>query len=620
MNLFLIENDRTIDFFKGSAAYREGSDVTVCFNYLAYLRLKREGGKHIFYFIEDLFTQADYKSLHSATDHFALDWYRRDGTDHSVSRGISYGDMVRITFSRKYMLTVLLKYGEAVRKGIERWPEAEKVYFDLSVSNNSFYLRGDDKGRFFNKVRLVEQVCRQLKRECVPIAPVTPIPSLCVSFKQAGSRKTPIRSLKDAVKGMLMEAGALISALSGSRGNTYFFSYFNINSILGHMTDKFIVSGSGSNVLNPRRFLNPRFLQFDDVSYNLDKDERRFLESIENKYLVEGAGAYLDGFFVFNGLDYHFLYYPAVKDLVCSVIPGLMEYTGKVRKAVRQFGISKIIIFEEIDEQFQAVIAACRSAGIESVWVDHGIQGSNHAQRVCDRGRSDLVICSGEFFTGYYRSQGTGTSRYVALGNPSLDIYTPDKIKHVSSIKSVMFLSFEDGFYSHLDRFAYQEKYYEEIFSIFDELNSRNVKVYFKPHPGYEKKYFKYLFDFFKVDESKFVYIEDAPFSSVVYDMDLVVSNVTSCFYESQAAGVPTVFLEPYFNPETLLPPLNGTNGEEVIRVSTGKELMRIITENLGNAEKLNLFLKDFLEKHANKYMGTLDGMAGSRIVEYLCK
>ena len=120
MNLFLVENDRTVDLYERSPEYHEGKDVTVCFNYLVYLRLKKEGGKHVFIFIEDLFDAEDYKSLHSVTDHFAFNWYRRDGKDHALIGGTSFGEMVRVTFSRTYMLTILVKYGEAIRKSVKR--------------------------------------------------------------------------------------------------------------------------------------------------------------------------------------------------------------------------------------------------------------------------------------------------------------------------------------------------------------------------------------------------------------------------------------------------------------------------------------------------------------------
>jgi hypothetical protein len=67
------------------------------------------------------------------------------------------------------------------------------------------------------------------------------------------------------------------------------------------------------------------------------------------------------------------------------------------------------------------------------------------------------------------------------------------------------------------------------------------------------------------------------------------------------------------------MPPLNSYNTEEVIRVTTGKELLELILNNKDNPAYLNNFLNNFLEKYAPLYMGNLDGMASKRIIEFVC-
>ena len=129
------------------------------------------------------------------------------------------------------------------------------------------------------------------------------------------------------------------------------------------------------------------------------------------------------------------------------------------------------------------------------------------------------------------------------------------------------------------------------------------------------------LLDFFGIDISRINYVNSnkTPFSKSIYKMDLMVCNVSNCFFEAQAAGVPTIFFEPHFNKKALLPPFNGTCGEEVLRVSTGEELLQLILSNQNNPKYLNNFLDNFLEKHAPLYMGNLDGMASKRIIEFVC-
>ncbi|MDD5136120.1 MAG: hypothetical protein PHN63_02085, partial [Candidatus Omnitrophica bacterium] len=238
---------------------------------------------------------------------------------------------------------------------------------------------------------------------------------------------------------------------------------------------------------------------------------------------------------------------------------------------------------------------------------------------VCDRKWCDVVVCSGSFYSDYYRRQADRDRRYVVLGNPSMDRYSASKARKIKTLKKVMFLTFEDGFYGRLDRFAYQEKYYSELLPIFAELLKLDIEIYFKPHPSQEKEYFKYLFDYFNIDMAKIHYVDNAPFHEIVRDMDLVISNVSSCFYEAQAAGVPSIFFEPEIVPGALLLPLSKTDADRVPLVSKGEELLNIIRENQADPACLNAHLDEFLRKHSERYIGKLDGMSGKRIVEFLC-
>ena len=618
MNLFLIENDRSIDHIIGLKLYNPG-DVIVCFNYLPYLKLKTEGLQHEFYFVEELLTPEDYGRLHSISDSFAFNWHRADGVDLTLFDGVSFGDLVKITFSRTYMLSVLLKYGEVIRKAVDRWPATENIYYDFSNLHNSFTFFEDDEERFFNKQRLVKGVSNQLRRKSVLLVPDEYIPSVDVVRKHSNAPKTIGERINRLIGKGLGKINAIHMVLQKDKNRIYFYNYFNTNSILDHASRQFILGSLDKNIfLNPKKLFWFKFLRFDEIRYDLSRHEKAFLAQLKWAFVDNFSEAHIDAKFIFNGIGYSFIYEEAIADLVINVMPNLMKLIQKVRKAIQRYGIGKVVVNEEIDEKMQAIIAACGREGTTSVWVDHGIQGLHHAQKVCDRGGSDIVACSGSFYTDYYRAQGAKGRRFETFGNPSMDMYIPSRRKKVSSIKNVLFLSFEDNFYARLDRLAYQEKYYAEIFPIFRDLLKLDIKIYFKPHPSYDKRYFEYLFNFFDVDMKTIDYITGVPFSRIVYDMDLVVSNVSNCFYESHAAGVPTVFFEPIFIPGSVLPPLGGVNGEEVIRISTGKDLLRIVENNKDNPEHLNKFLDNFLEKHAARYMGTLDGMAGERIAKFL--
>lgn len=614
MNLYLIENDKTVDLIISSNYYTPEQDIIICFNYLCYLRLREESGDHRFVFVEELLTKKDYHDLHAATDSFAQNWYKPDGIDQTLFNGVSYGEIVETMFSRKYMVSILLKYGTIIYKAVEKWSAVDSLYYDFSNSENYFFIYADDRGEFFNKQLLVQAVAKQLKlkvnyletHELIPSAHTANVHSI-----------TNGKSIKHKLIYLIIRVVSCLNNLiylnQKRKGQIYFFIYFNTRGLLKYASPILIVSSFvRDKLLNLKAiFSGISYLDFSQVNYVLDFSEKNFLEQTRKKFSNNSYKFY------FNGIDYTLFYKKIIEDISTRVIPRLMEYIGKVRKGIRNNHIKSIIVMEELDELQKALISASRLEGSKTVFVDHGIQGHNHAQRVFDRNGSDIVICSGEFFRGYYKNQRVKDRNCVTLGNPSMDCYPVEKRKKITNIKKVLFLTFEDNFYARLDRFAYQEKYYEEIFSIFDELVSMGIQIYFKPHPGERREYIEYLITFFNVNKNNIHYIDNKSFTSIIYDMDLLISNVSACYYESLAAGVPVIFLEPCFISDALLPPLNSSNPEEVIRVETGKEILKIIKENYRNPEKLNMFVDRFMSHHSYKYMGKLDGNAAERILDF---
>ena len=101
--IYVIENEASVEPLLQGGGYRAGRDVVVCVHYLPYLRLRRAEGTHQYCFSEELLAAADYARLHRAADTAASGWYRREGEDVTRFQGLSYGQLVEITFNRRYL-------------------------------------------------------------------------------------------------------------------------------------------------------------------------------------------------------------------------------------------------------------------------------------------------------------------------------------------------------------------------------------------------------------------------------------------------------------------------------------------------------------------------------------
>lgn len=628
MNLFLVENDYSIDnIFRNSDFFRSG-DIIICFNYLAYHKLSNRQSDGNFYFIEDLLSKDDYRMLHNIADYFAENWYKINGEDKTVLEGISYGEITGSCFSRNYFLSMLVKYGEAIRLAKHKWKDISTIYCDFVNTSNYFLYREDDGGKFFNKRKLVELVAHQLGISVFFLKCPRPIPSAHIVKKKAGNsnlKQTIAKGLRNVFHYCTEKVFSIISVLFfhsyRKRKHIYVFSYFNTKSFLLNSAHQVIASGvllKGIwKSLLKLFFSGLTIVDFKRIKYRYSDSESLFIGKLEKTFLSKNTYKMYDSVFSFNGINYGKIFYPAVQNIVQDIIPSLVYYNGQVKEAIQKYNIGTIIINDEIGEYQRAIIKVCATTKVSSVFVDHGIQAHRHAQKIYDRAESDIVICPGVFYKEYYLQQTRKDRVCPVLGNPSLDIYAGRRREKISRIKNILFLTFEDNFYARLDRVAYQEKYYAEIFPLFNVLLGAGIKIFYKPNSE-NRQYHEYLFDLFSVDKNNINYVDGETFSAVVYKMDLMVCNVSTCFYEAQAAGVPTIFFEPCFNKEALLPPLSGENGKEVLRASNGEELLKLIEAGISDPTYLNTFLNTFLEKYAVQYIGNVDGNSSKRIMDYV--
>ena len=618
MLLFLIEDYYSIDLITTMKQYEIGKDIIVCLNYSCYSRLIKEKSGHYYVFIEDLFDKKDYEELYQLSEVIAEKWYKFGETDHTFHGGISFGQIVSIKFFRDYMLLVLIKYGEIIRKALNKWPKINCIYYNFYSSEFNTH----EKENYFNKQEIVHLVAHQLNLEAFSLKNKKGSLSHTNTSKKVASYKKIInRNVVHMIEKTIAIINNIFHFSHRQKPHVYFFACYNHRKLFDHLSSNLIVStiGLSSSIRGLFSFAKKIFfsggacLDFERVKYNLTLSEKEYLQSLRYKLFNQSCEL------LFKDIDYSAIYKKIIDDIVINIMPCLVAFVGKVRKGIQKNNIKTIIVNDEINEKSKAVLSAAHMEGIQSLFLDHGMPSLAPIKLKYDGKLADTVVCSGKYFEEHYPSIDNKKRKYIALGSPIMDLYPSNKRKRISNIKNALFLSCLEASYARINYVAYQEKYYKEIFSIFNELHESGIEIYYKPHPGESKKYQEYLMKIFKINLKNIHYIDNMPFMFLIYEMDLLISNASSCYLESLAAGVPAIFFDPYFMPDSLMPPLNRYNTEEVIRLTTGKELLELILNNKDNPSYLNDFLDNFLEKYAPLYMGNLDGMASKRIIEFVC-
>lgn len=613
MKIFIIENESSICPLLKSDDYRKGKDRIVCLNWLAFILMRRAGKEHNYVFGDNLLSASDLKELQVQVDKIAFGWFKPNGHDKTIVEGISVGELAVGVLARRYFGGVILKYGEIIRQAVVAWPEVKSIVHDLEGPGISIHQWADEYGETFDKARLVNIVASQLGIPAVFRAPPNSLPSASVSYR-ARISKSNSRGIRQLLKFgysfFLKNISKLIRSISSVESRIYLFSYsINQNSLLPRIDRKFILNKI------PRGFILRSLLK--GVS-ELDFNSAHCPDSLfSGQFIPTGEDLLSAGLedpvwrqlFIYKGLNYFEISRPALLAIAAQTLPDLSRYVIRVRYYLLHLRVGTVVLNDNLDEYNRAVIAACRSIGVHSIFVDHGLMGLKHSSLACVRAEPDLVITAGKFDPYDHKSMT------LALGNPSLDCYAQRNLRSLKSIRRVLFLSFEDNFYARLDRFAFQEKYFEEIFSIFSTLQDAGIKILYKHHPSENHSYHEYLFNFFQIDTSQIEFVHQYSFSDLVGKVDLVVSNVSACFFEAQAAGVPTIFMDPAYVADAFCPPLNGEKGRDVLRVTSGRELLALIISNQEDPQPLFNFLENFLREQGTQYLGLIDGQASERII-----
>lgn len=618
MKLYIIENDATVDYLLAMPEYDPEKDVIVCFNYLPYDKLMARTEGHNVHFIEEYLSKEDYENLHSVTDHFAGQWYMINGKDATLFDGISFGDITQIMLSRTYMMSILVKYGEAIRRLVEEHREIDCIWYDLSNTSNSFFFNRDDGGRYFDKEGLVKSVAEQLNVKSRFLKSPRVIPPVFIGSIGFDMEERPVikRRLFNAFRLLLLRWIERVRRFLGNcNERIYFFNYFNIDSLSDKAGTDFIFSTS-----DRKRFSTLiRSFDFDDIHYELNDEEKEFINKLQRCFIHPCSNDRL-GRFEYNGIDYSLLYLKAIEDIVVKHIPLLLKYYHQAQKGIEDFNIGKLVLVDVMTERGRTLVEACRNVGCKSVFVDHGIMGYRFAQRSSKGYAPDLIIKPDDMDTNSNGYPYMIKSKSIQLGNPSTDPYPENRRKKISSIRTILMHTFSDNFYARLDRFQYQEAYFRELLLAIPRLCEIGMTILYRPHRE-NPKYHQYLFNYFNIDPSMVIMSDfSKPFRELIYEVDLLICNISNTYYESLAAGIPVIFLEPILNADCLYPPLSGESWEEVIRVSTSDEIVGIVKKNKDGPDELNDFMENYYRRYAKKNLYKLDGMAGKRIADYLSK
>lgn len=610
MICYVVENDASVDAILASPEFHSGRDVVVCLNHFPYHRLSQLGEIASVRFIEDFFSQEDNEDLHQAVDEMLTAWPRHIGFDSLEHDGLPFDEIVEITFLRFYLFHIAIKWGELLRRIKQEYPEIRLLAHDLTNETSSFYTLTNDRGWVFDKQQLMRSVCGQIGLAIRHLPPPSPVPSAYTS-PIPHTESQPLTLFERLQRRLLYARNFLVPG--HNRDQAYLFYYFNQRLLLHAFKGGVVASGfSWRDLLGKQRYL-----AFEELPSDHRPEDKTFLEGLAKR--ADALTDYLGGKgLTWRGIDYAPLFFPACAEVLRTQVPRVLRYARQMQSGIRRLGVSTVVLNDVMTEMGKTQIAVCRSLGVRTAFVDHGIMPIRN-RLAASRGINPDCILKPDAFDLKHDPYPYGLdAQSMQLGNPVMDFYAKSMRKRVKTVRKVMILPYSCNYYARMDQFSYQEGYYLELFSVVPRLLSMGVKVVVRPH-GERQQYFNRVFRLLSIDTTRLVWSPwSKRFNQAIREVDLLVCHASSTYYEALAAGVPAVFFDPAFNPDAHFPPITGRNYDEVIRISSGQELVDLVSRNRLDASELRNWVEHFLNKHAPRYLGPLDGGASRRIAAVL--
>jgi hypothetical protein len=606
--IYFIENDCTINNQSLFKDYDADVNIIVCLNYLPAKRLRESKVKNVFV-PTDILSHSDYDDIHNITDTFSNTWFIDDGVDCSMYEGVSGGNLTSIMFDRNFLAGVTVVYTQILKRLLDKYSNIDCIYHDLSINQNYFNYPDEDSRKYFNKKKLFEDACKQLLVSVRYIEPKNPIPSEHI-YKD----RSILTDLKVYARRLLFIIFGIINrAQSVKNGPSIYLDYSKVTESLLYDYNKSKQLIASTSALN--HIFDKSFITLSLINKNNFREEVGHLKKGVN-FNVDKMRALIrykssQGFFKFHGVDYSYLYTPILHNIIDKIIPNLRVDSRRIRNTINEYSIDSIILNNIRTEKSKNMLCVAKMMGVKTIFVDHGIQGHIHAKKNIHYMHPDIYVSPGNFMN--YQLE----SKFLYLGNPSLDSFGHKRRKKIHNIRKILFLSFGDNFYGRYDRFGKQEKYYEIIFETAKQIQSYDkYTLSYRSHSS-NREYNEYIFNFFGV-KNLMLYDEKDTFENIIYNYDLVVCNITNCFYQSISAGVPVIFVEPDMITDSINMPYSGKNGEEVIRATSSSELVDVILRNTENPKELNDYIDNFHDKYSDQYLGKLDGNSAKRIYNQL--
>lgn len=560
-------------------------------------------------FADTLLDEAANRALDVVGTRFLRDWFKDGDQDFSDLGDISLGLAYSMELGRQTNPRVVLRFGEILRRLLERHPGTASVLSDVRDGNGIFEVEPP----YLPLHRVLATVAARYGIDLVSLAPVDAIPPALRRVRHSNWLKT-IKSLAGGLRPGWVSArlncrrlirtparGPLLYMILG-RGQEPMATRLAGNGHLRVVTSRRGISGAAA-MRGEQLFALPRFGDIVRAISMLKRlDRLSSAESVDQRFTV-------------SNIDYGPILYSAVRAVIASQIWPFLVVVAQSRRLHRILGYDALFVAGAGAEFMGNLLALDRTSGRQVYLMPHGMDLQRFAYPMPGSDQRHVTyLAYGADHEDFYVSDGGPRHplRVIQTGNPlTVDMNGLRAAGRTAHQNRLLILSFGHLEFWNAERIYVVDRYYAELFAIARSLIADGWQIGLRAHPSHPSDLERRIASDFGIEEN-IEWNTGISFDAALTCYDVAVCSASTTFYQSLFAGWPTIFFEPAYRQANGAdmqtdPMMTGlVTAADIERPVTSDpfELERLIRSSLDADSMVCKFPERFSSELASRFIG----------------
>ncbi len=530
---------------------------------------------------DTLFTDDENRDLDAVGTRFLRDWFRPNGTDFTTLGDISLGIAYSMELARQTNPRVVIRFGEVLRRLLEKYPQTRAVVTDICDGNGIFEV----EAAYLPLNKILGAVARKYGADLVNLPSIDPVPPALKRVRHSNWIKTG-KSLLGGFRPVWLTARFQCryqGTGTGDRPSIYMILGRGQEAVATRLAQsgqlRVIVNRQGIQNTYAYRgeqlFALPRIADIATALSMLKRLKRLAVREAVNSQ------------FSIGGIDYAPVLFGAVRAVIASQIWSFLVVVAQSRRLHRVLDYQALFVAGAGAEFMGNLLALDQTSGRKVYLMPHGMDLQRFAYLMPGSDRKHVDYLSyGADHEDFYTSDGGPRHplRVVQTGNPlTTDMLALRRSSRQEHQKRLLILSFGHLEFWNADRIYVVDRYYTDLFAIARALIAEGWQIGLRAHPSHPSDLERRIATHFGIAD-KIQWDTGATFEDALARYDVAVCSASTTFYQSLYAGWPTIFYEPAYRRDRSA---SLANDPMMTGLVTAKDLSRPVTSDPGELEGL---------------------------------